>query len=78
MALVLTTLLSETEMDSDNKEKKEKEHNFSMNVSIRRLDEDENMFEFMISTPTLKTQFLLPRPMVNQMRGLLEQVLIAK
>ena len=51
---------------------------FYMNVAIRRLDQDRNMFEFVICTPTLKSTFLLPRQLVNQLRGLVEKALLDK
>lgn len=50
----------------------------SMNVNISKIPKNPDMFEFTISTPTLRSQFRLPRVMVNKMRVLIEKVLIAK
>ena len=49
-----------------------------MKVNIRRLSNDSNMFEFTFSTPILRSQFRLPREMVNQLRVLIERALINK
>ena len=49
-----------------------------MKVNIRRLENDPNMFEFTFSTPILRSQFLLPREMVNQLRILIEKALVSK
>ena len=49
-----------------------------MNISIRRIPKNPDMFEFVISTPALKTQFVLPRAMVNQLRVLIEKALMDK
>jgi len=51
---------------------------FRMKVDIRKLTNNPNMFEFTISTPTLRSQFRLSRPMVNQLRILIEKVLLSK
>ncbi len=51
---------------------------FRMKVNIRRLVGDPNMFEFTISTPMLRSQFRLPRHVVNQLRILIEKALISK
>jgi hypothetical protein len=51
---------------------------FRMEVSIRRVSNNSNMFEFTISTPTLTSQFRLPRPLVNKLRILIEKALIGK
>ena len=51
---------------------------FSMNVAVRRLDQDRDMFEFIISTPTLKSTFLLPRALMNQLRVIVEKALLDK
>ena len=53
------------------------ESKFTMNVAVRKVPKDENMFEFTITTPTLRTQFLLPRALVNQLRGLIEKALVS-
>ena len=49
-----------------------------MEVAIRRVANDPNMFEFTISTPMLRSQFRLPRPMVNKLRVLIEKALVSK
>lgn len=49
-----------------------------MQVSIRKVAQNQDMFEFVITTPTLKTQFILPREIVNKLRILIEKVLTAK
>lgn len=36
------------------------------------------MFEFTVSTPVLRSQFRLPRSMVNKLRILLEKALVEK
>lgn len=51
---------------------------FSISVTVRKLPNDSNTFEFIISTPVLKTQFLLPREMTNKLRILIEKALITK
>ena len=49
-----------------------------LNLSVRKLANNPDMFEFTISTPVLRTQFRLPRPMVNRLRILLEKALVGK
>ena len=49
-----------------------------LNVSVRKLANNPNMFEFTISTPVLRSQFRLPRSMVNKLRILLEKALVSK
>ena len=49
-----------------------------MTVSIRRLPNKPDLFEFTFSTPVLRSQFRLPRELVNNLRGLIEQALTAK
>ena len=51
---------------------------FGMKVAIRKIPKDPDMFEFMIATPVLKSQFVLPRAMVNKLRILIEKALINK
>jgi len=50
----------------------------SMKVNIRKLPDDPNIFEFTFSTPFLRSQFRLPRPVVNQLRILIERALVSK
>jgi hypothetical protein len=49
-----------------------------MNVSIRRLPENADMFEFSITTPTLRSQFIITRAKLNKLRSLIEKALISK
>jgi len=51
---------------------------FSMQVSVRKVKDNPDMFEFIIITPTLKTQFILPRNMVNKLRIMIEQALTSR
>ncbi|MBU1122597.1 MAG: hypothetical protein KKF54_07920 [Candidatus Omnitrophica bacterium] len=51
---------------------------FRMEVSIRKVKDNPNMFEFVISTPTLTSQFRLPRMLVNKLRILIEKALVDK
>lgn len=44
-------------------------------LKFRKLPNNPNMFEFTIATPMLKTQFLMPRAVVNQLRVDLERAL---
>ena len=48
----------------------------TMNVSVRKLPDNPNVFEFTITTPGLRTQFRLPRPTVNKLRILIEKALL--
>ena len=57
---------------------KKKPGSFRMKVNVRRLPKNSQMFEFIISTPTLKSQFILPRHLVNELRVLIEKVLLEK
>ena len=49
-----------------------------MKVDIRKVPKNPDMFEFTISTPTLRSQFILPREMVNKLRIALEKALVSK
>ena len=49
-----------------------------MNVNISKVPKNPDMFEFTITTPTLRSQFRIPRVMVNKMRILIEKALITK
>jgi len=51
---------------------------FSMQVSVRKVKDNPDMFEFIIATPILKTQFILPRDMVNELRILIEKALTSR
>jgi len=51
---------------------------YSMQVAIRPLPKHPNIFEFSISTPTLRAQFRIPRETVNDLRILIERALMAK
>jgi len=49
-----------------------------MTVSIRRMPKNPDLFEFTFSTPVLRSQFRLPRELVNKLRIMLEQALTSK
>jgi hypothetical protein len=51
---------------------------YNMQVAIRRLSNHPNIFEFSISTPTLRTQFRVPRETLNELRILIERALTTK
>ncbi|MCQ9205757.1 MAG: hypothetical protein NG737_05545 [Omnitrophica bacterium] len=51
---------------------------FPMNVNIRKVPNKPDVFEFTISTPTLRSQFRLPRKLVNELRILIEKALTTK
>ena len=51
---------------------------FRMDVNIRKVPNKPNLFEFTIATPTLRSQFRLPRATVNNLRGLIERTLLSK
>ncbi len=50
----------------------------SMNLNVKKIKNDPNIFEFTISTPALRSQFRLPRELVNQLRILIEKALTEK
>ncbi len=45
---------------------------------IKKVSGNADVFEFTITTPTLRSQFLLPRAMVNKLRILIEKALMGK
>lgn len=49
-----------------------------MRVSFRKVPNNPNLFEFTISTPLLRSQFRIPRVLVNQLRVDLERALTKK
>jgi hypothetical protein len=49
-----------------------------MKIDIRRLPNNRDMFEFTISTSTLRSQFIIPRAKFNQLRIMIEKVLTKK
>lgn len=51
---------------------------YSMQLSIKRLSNNPDIFEFSISTPTLRAQFRLPRENLNELRILIERAITAK
>ncbi len=51
---------------------------FPIRVSISKVPNNLNIFEFTISTPVLRSQFRLPRKVVNQLRGMIEAALTGK
>lgn len=48
---------------------------FPMNVNIRRIPKEPDLFEFTVSTPILRSQFRLPRKKLNELRILIEKAL---
>ena len=50
----------------------------NMSISIRKTPKNTDMFEFIITTPVLKSQFILPRPMLNKLRVMIEKALVEK
>lgn len=44
-------------------------------LKFRKLPNDPNMFEFTVSSPLLRSQFCVPRAIVNQLRVDLEKAL---
>lgn len=51
---------------------------FPMKVSVRKVPNNFDMFEFTISTPVLRSQFRLPRKTVNDLRAIIEKALMSK
>lgn len=51
---------------------------YPMNLSIKKIPKDRNLFEFTITTPTLRSQFRLPREKMNELRIIIEQALVDK
>lgn len=51
---------------------------FPMQVSVRKVKNKMDLFEFTIATPVLRSQFRLPRDVVNKLRILLEKALTTK
>jgi hypothetical protein len=49
-----------------------------MQINFRQVPNEPDMFEFTISTPLLRSQFRIPRQIVNQLRVDLEKALINK
>ena len=51
---------------------------FSMKVDVRKVPNNANLFQFTITTAALRSQFILPRHLVNKLRILIEKALINK
>ncbi|MBD3263831.1 MAG: hypothetical protein GF375_01860 [Candidatus Omnitrophica bacterium] len=49
-----------------------------MNLNVRRVPKNPDLFEFTISAPLLRVQFHLPRNIVNELRISLEKLLLGK
>ncbi|MBN3040368.1 MAG: hypothetical protein JW867_04510 [Candidatus Omnitrophica bacterium] len=49
-----------------------------MTVTIRKIPNKPDLFEFTFSTPALRSQFRLPRVLMNKLRILIEQALTSK
>ena len=47
-------------------------------IDIRKSPNNPNLFEFTIATPLLRSQFRIPRPVLNQLRILIERTLTRK
>ncbi len=47
-----------------------------MKVDIKRVENNPDLFDFIVATPVIKTQFCLPRNVVNQLRILIEKELV--
>ncbi|MCF7869735.1 MAG: hypothetical protein K9L69_02925 [Candidatus Omnitrophica bacterium] len=53
-------------------------NNFKTTLQISKAKENPDIFIFTISTPTLRTQFKLPKKTANQLRVDLEKLIIKK
>ena len=51
---------------------------FPMKVSVKKVPNHPDLFEFTIATAALRTQFRLPRENVNQLRILVEKALMQR
>ncbi|MCF7873564.1 MAG: hypothetical protein K9L84_04130 [Candidatus Omnitrophica bacterium] len=51
---------------------------FKTTLQVSRSKENPDIFIFTISTPTLRTQFKLPKKTVNQLRVDLERLIVGK
>jgi hypothetical protein len=49
-----------------------------MRLSIRKDPKDPDVFEITVATALLRTQFLLPREMMNKLRIMIEDALVGK
>jgi hypothetical protein len=49
-----------------------------VNVTIRKAAHDPDIFEFTIATPVLRSQFRIPRQVVNKLRIMIEKALVNK
>ena len=49
-----------------------------MTVTIRKVSNKEDLFEFTFSTPVLRSQFRIPRALMNKLRILIEKALTSK
>ena len=47
-------------------------------IDIRKIPNNPNIFEFTVGTPAIKTQFRIPRAVLNQLRILIERTLTQK
>jgi hypothetical protein len=48
----------------------------TMELNFRKVPDNKDMFEFTISTPLLRCQFRVPRPVINKLRVDLEKALL--
>jgi hypothetical protein len=51
---------------------------FPMQINFHQVPNEPDLFEFTISTPLLRSQFRIPRTIVNQLRVDLEKALVKK
>ena len=51
-------------------------NNINMRLNFRKVPNNQNMFEFTITTPLLRCQFRVPRAIINQLRVDLEKALL--
>jgi hypothetical protein len=54
------------------------EESSQMNINFRQVPGNPELFEFTITAAMLRSQFLIPRPIVNQLRVDLEKALVKK
>ncbi len=51
---------------------------FQMQLSLKKIPDNPDVFEFTISTPTLRAQFRVPRDTMNDLRILIERTLTGR
>ena len=48
----------------------------TMELNFRKVPEDQNMFEFTVTSPMLRCQFRIPRDIINKLRVDMEKALL--